>query len=150
MVRRNQGDDGMPGSNRDIRVRRMEDDLGSQAGSKTKKLKFEKAREDWGAPVLEQTSQSSSSKPYIEAHPDGAKTPTSPPTTTTPGEQQVEVGCDKSTEAGPQSKQTLLLMPPPWEEETFRVEYYVHADDLSKEREESILMEEQSNPSRGD
>ena len=121
MVRRNQGD-GMPGSNRDIRVRRMEDDLGSQAGSKTKKLKFEKAREVRGAPILVQTSQSSSSKLFNEEHPDGAKTPNSSSTTTTPGEQQVEVGCDKSTEAGPQSKQTLLFPPPPWEEETFCVE----------------------------
>ena len=49
----------MPGSSRDIRIRRMEDDMGSQCGSKTKKLKFEKAREDWGAPVIEQTADHS-------------------------------------------------------------------------------------------
>ena len=42
----------MPGCNRDIRVRRMEDNMGSQGGSRTKKLKYEKAKEDWGASVM--------------------------------------------------------------------------------------------------
>ena len=36
----------MIGRNRDIRVRRMEDDRGSQGGSRTKKLKYEEAKED--------------------------------------------------------------------------------------------------------
>ena len=42
---------GLKGSSIDIRTRRMEDDMGRHDCSRDKKLRYEKGKEDWGAPV---------------------------------------------------------------------------------------------------
>ena len=93
----------------------------------------------------EQTSLSGSSKIYTEEHTGGAAIPTSPPTTTTPGEQQLEVGCDNADKAVSLSKKTLLATPLSREERTGHARYLIHAVDLSLGREISTLVEEQSN-----